>query len=69
MKYDDIIRQMERQGHYSDADDLRDSLEQNNISDSERVRSRESSYDGCNYSSVQYSARRAYDRLKESQDG
>jgi hypothetical protein len=68
MKYRDIIREMERQGRYCDADDLRQSLDDNSIYDGEQVRSREQSYDGCGYSSVQHSAREAYDRIKRRTD-
>ena len=70
MKYADIIRQMERQGNYCDAEDLRQSLEYNQIADFERVHSRSESYDGCDFYSVQHSAVRAYDEIKhkESED-
>lgn len=68
IRYQDIIREMEKRGHYGDADDLRKSLDEGNYSEFDHVLNRRDAYDGCDYGSVQQNAMRAYDKLKERED-
>lgn len=69
MKYKDIIEQMERSGHYSEANNLRGSLSDSGMYDHDSVRSRHDAADGLPFSSYDAScAERAFDELNRRKD-
>lgn len=65
MNYRDIIREMESSGRYSEADDLKRSMEEHHVSEYDRIYNRSDARDGLDAFSYSASvAERAYDDLK-----
>lgn len=65
MNYRDIIREMESSGRYSEAEELKRSMERHMVSDYDSVRFRSDARDGLgSFSYAGDKAERAYDDIK-----
>jgi hypothetical protein len=80
MNYGDIIREMESSGRYSEADELKRSMERTHVSEYDSVYSRYDAHDGLDscsleasaaeqaYDSIQYAERRKEEQREEERE-